>query len=165
MLEKQVVRARYGFTLADMAIAMLIIGILAAVAAPKFVDSIVWFRAEAAVKRVAADLNFARHEAKSSGKSRSVDFVVATNSYTLSGIADLNRASQLYSVNLADTGYPATLVSVDFDGNGSVTFDRYGHPYAGSPLAALTSGSIVVESGNVQGTVVVNPTTGEASVP
>ncbi len=50
----------HGFTMMDLVITMLIIGILAAVAAPKFVDSLHRMRAEAAAKRIMVDLSYAQ---------------------------------------------------------------------------------------------------------
>lgn len=147
-----------------MVIVVLILGIIAAVAVPRYVDSLAHFRVEAAAKRINADLWLARRTAKTSRAERTVDFDVPGNQYELVGMYDIDHPNQTYDVDLAKTGYPASLVSADFDGNDSLTFDMYGRPFTGSPLAPLVTGSIVVESAGQQRTIVVDPTTGVISV-
>ena len=69
-------------------------------------------------------------------------------------------------MELAETGYPATLISAAFvEGTTTkqdVTFDMYGRPYTNGK--ALASGSVVVAAGSRQRTVVVDFTTGKATV-
>lgn len=147
-----------------MVIVVLILGIIAAVAAPRYVDSLSHFRVEATAKRITADLWLARRTAKTSRAERTVQFYVPGNYYELEGLDDMNHPDLPYEVNLAKTGYPATLVSVDFDGNDSLTFDMYGRPFTGSPPAPLVAGSIVIQSSGRQRTIVVDAATGAASV-
>lgn len=155
---------RDGFTLIDVVITVLIIGIISAVAAPKFSEAIVRYRADASAKRVAADLALARRKAISDGKSRSVTFNVGANTYDLPGVEEINKSGRPYSVDLTNTGYPASLVSADFDGDPNVTFNLYGQPLAaGSPLGA--DGTVVIASGSEQRTVTVNAVTGKANIP
>jgi hypothetical protein len=96
---------------------------------------------------------------------RGATLVEVAISCVLVGLADLNRSDLPYEVYLAKTGYPASLVSADFDGNDSLTFDMYGRPFTGSPLAPLVAdGSIVIQSSGRQRTIVVDAATGAASV-
>ena len=110
---------RRGFTLIALTITVLITGIVAAVAAPKFANSIIRYKIDAAAMRIAGD----------------------------------------YVVDLSDTGYAATLVSVSFGSGGtdnSITYDMYGRPDYG--------GFVVIQFGSEQRTITVNATTGKTTV-
>lgn len=152
---KQVSRA--GFTLADLAITLLIIGVLAAVAAPRYADSVTHIRVEAAAKRVAADLRYARQHAKTASVSQPVAFTPASDTYDLPGMNDINHSSQPYTVDLTKTSYPASLSSATFGAGGStVTFDIFGQPDNG--------GTVVVQVASEQRTVIVDGTIGSVSI-
>ena len=143
----------------DLVITVLIIGILAAVAAPKYADSMRHFQLEAAAQAVAADLRHARQHAKTKGSNQSVVFTQASNSYDLPGMRDINHSSEPYTVDLSKTGYPATLISVSFGASGtgnSILFDLYGRPDFG--------GSVVVEAAGQQRTILVAGETGRVSI-
>lgn len=148
---------RAGFTFLDLVITVLIIGILSAVAAPKFADTLHRTRAEAAARRIKADLGFVRQTAISESATLSVSFTPASNDYSIPGLPDLNRPGQTYAVALNSPPYDATLVSATLGADSDVQFDRYGKPDSG--------GLITVESGGYQQTVTVDPETGKASIP
>ena len=58
----------------ELVIVVLILGITAAVAVPRYVDSISDYRVEAAAERIAADLGFARRMAVATGSEQRVHF-------------------------------------------------------------------------------------------
>ena len=126
------------------------------------------YRADAAAQRIIADLERARRNAKFTGVSREVDFSVGNNRYDVLGLPDPDDpTAALYRVDLDNTPYPATLVSVVFSRaaggpDDKIKFDMYCRPTVSAD--ALVSGTIVVESGSEQRTIVVDPVTGESSL-
>ena len=148
--------SRTGFTLMEMVIVTLILGILTSVAAGRFAESLSYYRADSAAQRVRADLELARHRARMSSSSQSVEFEPLDNTYLLPGIPDLDHSGSDYAVDLNLPPHTATIVSADFGGEVEVTFDGYGVPTNG--------GTVVVQSGQFQRTISVDSTTGSVSV-
>jgi Tfp pilus assembly protein FimT len=145
-----------GYAFLDVLITVLILGILAAAAAPRFFDAIQRLRVDSAAKRVALDLKYARRQAKMRNAQETVSFDVANHRYALSTATDLNRRSQVYTVTLTDYPYETSLASVDFGGAASVTFNAYGAPDR--------AGQIVVRSGAYQKIVAVAAGSGDVTV-
>ncbi|MCA9249053.1 MAG: type II secretion system protein [Planctomycetales bacterium] len=162
------------FTLIELVTVMLVMGILAAVGAPRYFESLSRFRVEAAAKRIAADLNHVRQEAKAKGSATTlrVKFIPGANRYCMLSMPDPDHEALQYEVELSKTAYPVDLIAadlVDTNGNvvsnGKVDFDMYGKAWIGSGNPApLASGQIVVQCGGQQRTVSIDPLTGEATV-
>lgn len=153
---------RRALTLIDLVVTILIIGIIAAVAAPAYTDVANEMRVEAAAKRIVADLKYARRQAMTRSTQQAVDFNVATNSYELIGLGRLNAPSQAYVVDLTDDS--VTLTLVNFNGSNRVTYDHHGEPWKGDMQSPLNSGLLRVQSGPATRTIDVDGTTGRASV-
>lgn len=136
-----------------MVIVVTVIGVLAAIAYPKYADSMRQFQLECAAKRVAADLEYARQNARTKGTTQQVVFTFATSTYVLTGMTDPTRNVTPYTINLATSDYPATLVQVSFGTNGTsstIVFDMYGRPDFG--------GSVKIGVGTIQRTINVDAT-------
>lgn len=140
--------SRCGFTFIELVITMLIVGILAAIGAPKFEKSLAGYRATTAAHRVQADLRYARRLAQRNCSPQTVTFDPATDSYTLPGVESIDRRGTVHSLSLNSDLQQADLVSADFAGNTSVTFDIFG--------GASNTGTVVVSSGNETRTITVN---------
>lgn len=154
---------RAGVTLIDLVITILVIGILSAVALPRFVDAVDRLRTEAVARRIASDLNYARRMAIQSSRTVTVTFVASPAGYQMAGVVHPDHPSQSYAVGLADLDSTVALKTFQFNGGGSLSFNTYGRPLVG--VAALVTGTVEVSSGNRVFTVVVDPATGESSVP
>jgi Tfp pilus assembly protein FimT len=139
--------ARGAFTAVEAVIVVLIMGILAGVGAPRYLSSLAHFRLEAASRRVAADLRWARDHAQKVSASQTVDFDAASDSFVLTSLADPDHPSTTYGVRLAAT-YSVDLFSATFGAGDLVQFDMYGRP--------TNSGTVVLKAGTRQRTVQVD---------
>lgn len=146
---------RRAVSLVEVVLILAILAVLGAIAAPRFANSLALYRAQAAGRRIAADVNLAQWQAKASGGGQTVVFSTAANGYTLPGVAGLPGTAATYGVTLSADPYQATLVSATFGAGSTLTFDRFGQPSAG--------GTVVVTSGTAQSTVTVDPNTGKAA--
>lgn len=133
----------------ELVIVVLVMGILAGVAAPKYADSLDYYRVESASKRIAADLRYARALAIRTAAEQKVAFDTATGSYALPGAADINTGGAGYTVSLAGEGYPADIQTASFSGAATVTFDHQGDTH--------TRGGLAVRSGSQARYVLVSP--------
>ncbi len=145
-----------GFTLVELVCVVVIIGMMATIAVPRFGNSIALHRIESAGRRIVVDLALAQSLAKTTNKSIKVKFDVASNSYILSKIPHPDHPSREYETFLQEEPYVATIESVDFGGGNDIKFDVFGVPDNG--------GSIVIRVGNRVRTISVDADTGKASV-
>lgn len=118
------------FTLIELVVVLMILGIVAGVAAPRYADAIAQTHVDAAAHRVAADIRYARSEARRTSRATTITFADATDSYALTGVANLDRSTRAYQVDLSGEPYEVQMDSVDFGGGASLSFDAYGAPDA-----------------------------------
>ena len=133
---------RHGFTFVETTIAILVMGIMAAVAVPTYLSAVTNYRVNMAARKIIADLNYARAEAQRYSQNRTVQFDTTNNSYTLVNVTDIDNSANAYVVELVEDPFSSTLVSAVFGGDAVVIFDMYGRPD--------TSGAVVVQTGSVQ---------------
>lgn len=146
-------RRQRAFSLLELLVVMVVVATIAGIAAPRYARSLDRYRADAAARRVVADLRFAAAEARASSASRTVTFDTATDDYQIDGMATA------YTVRLSDAPYSATLVSVVFDDPAdpgdstvAVVFDGYGRPDSG--------GTVIISSGSTTRTITLDPIAG-----
>jgi len=131
---------RSGFTLVELVIVVLILSISTAIAAPRYLDALSNFRCDATARRVVADIRLARKQARKTSGNQSVVFDVSNNQIDMPNIADLDHRGQAYQFRLGQSEYQAVLVSANFAGSPTLTFDIYGRPES--------SGTVVVSVGD-----------------
>ncbi len=146
---------RAGVSLIELVIVVLIMGILAAAAAPTFFGSLTYHRVETAARRVKADLQRLRQTARLTSSTQSITFHDAT-AYTMSAdIVDPDHPGGVYSVDLAEPPYELETMTIDFGGDTSLTFDGYGTPSSG--------GTVVLSADDYACTITLDGTTGKVS--
>ena len=146
--------ARYGFSLVELTVTMLVLGIIAAIALPRLNRSLSDYKVEAAAARVAADLALAQKHARSIGSSETVTFDVTGSRYSFSSIADPTTPSAPYEVDLSTYPYEAKLSYASFASGASVTLNGYGFPNSSGKIAITCGGrtrtlKLDAASGNV----------------
>lgn len=144
------------FSLLELTLVLVIVAILALVATPRFSGATQRSRLEAAAGRIVADLHRGRAEARRTSRSLTVTFDAGGDIVSAPDLPSLKRDGAGYSLELRDGPYQADLRSVDFGGDGEVTFDGYGRPDSG--------GSVTVAVGDDERTVTLDAHTGEAQV-
>jgi Tfp pilus assembly protein FimT len=146
---------RCAVTIIELVIVIMVMGIMAAVAAPAFYESLLYHRVESAARRVKADLELARQTARLKSATQTVTF--ASSSYSLgAAVAGLDDSSKTYTVDLAAAPYEIGSVTANFNNAQSVSFNGYGTPTFG--------GTVVLTSKGYRCTVTLEVVTGEVSI-
>ena len=143
-----------GFTLVELTIVVLIIGVVSAIVLSRFRGTLARHRVEAAANRIVNDVNLACRYARIGSTEYKVTFNVANDSYRLPQFADPDHPTERYDIALDDEPYKVRIVSADFDGDAEIKFNGYGMPDSG--------GTVVLQAAGYQVTVEVDPDTGHA---
>jgi len=144
-LRPGVASSRDAFTIVELVMVLLVIGIMTAVAAPRYSSALASQRSNTAARRIAADLRLAQDYARRSSQVQTVTFDGVADGYAISPMPDVDRSNATYNVSIAAAPYSADVVSASFGGGPAVQFDIYGRP--------SSEGSVVVRSGAKQYTV------------
>lgn len=145
----------------DLTLTILILGILAATAAPRLSGAILYYQVDAAARRIEADINYIQSYARYTNSTCSLTFNASPAGYTTVGVPHLNNSGQAYAVSFVELGYPVSLV-VDLNSGSTLSYTPSGVAQAGSPLTGITTGTITITSGNQTRTVTIDPATGKA---
>lgn len=153
---RRVPPGRPAFSLLEVVLVLAIIGVVAAIAAPRYANALCRYRAEMAARRIAADLEAARAWAKRTSASQAVTFNTGAEKYELVGREDPDHAGAPYEVVLGKAPYHADLSGALFGGGATVTFNGFGMPDNG--------GDVDVQVGDHARTVRVDPDTGKITI-
>ncbi len=129
---------RRAFTLIEITIVLVVVGVVFAIATPRFSHAGSQRRMDLAMERIERDFRLAEQDAWHTGSSRELVFDVANNTYEIVGMTD--AMGNPYIVDLSRAPYNLSISSVDFAGDTRLTIDgRGGTPVGGSVV--LTDGS------------------------
>ena len=125
---------------------MTLIAIVGAIAIPRYGASLANHRVDAAARRIAADLDYARRQARFASSSTTIVFDIATHQYS----------DSVTTVALEDDPYKTIIVFVNFGGDAEIVFDGFGRPDSG--------GSVLVQSGDRERTVALDGDSGRVTI-
>lgn len=146
--------ARRGFTLIEMIAVLVIVGILSAMAVPRFGDAMVRRQAEAAALRIATDIRLARRQALQTATSVTLAFNPVRPSYVIVGMPSLNDPKSDYSVDLTREPYRVQIAKLDSGVKDALVYDGYGLPTSGDF-------TLVLQAGAQSRTITVDKTVGD----
>ena len=149
---------RPGFTLLELAVALVIIGLLSSLIAPRFAQSITANRAEMAALRLRADLRRVQETARITSSSLVVRFTVSPTAslYEAPALPDLDHRGGHYVVRLHDDPYGVEISAVSLGGDSEVIFDGQGKPD--------TAGTITLRAGDHVRTITIDGPSGQTVV-
>lgn len=159
-------RKRSGFTAVEIVVVVLVIGVFAAVAVPRYAGSLAHARLEAAAQRIAADLARLQRLARTTGDTVTIEFAMDENVSEYAVASDWqpgdldsprNAAEPIEVVDLTVYPYEVTIASADFNNDPILKYNGYGVPDSG--------GTIVLRVGQSTKTILVDPQTGLPSIP
>ncbi len=143
-------RAQKGFTLVELLVVLLILGVLLALAPPVFNRALPGLELRAAAREVAATLREARGRAIRANQEAAVAFDLAEGVYRLEGKAGIHSFNRAWELTLV-VGHSERLG----DDGGRIRF---------FPDGASTGGQVTLASGATSYSVVVDWLTGDVDV-
>jgi prepilin-type N-terminal cleavage/methylation domain-containing protein len=151
-------RVRGGLSLIEVIIAVLILGIVSAAGGLRYAAALQNAGVGQAARRLAADIETARHAARSRRQAVTITFDTTNHSYQLVGLVDPDRPSAASTTVKLNAYSPSiTLSSASFGGDASLQFNAFGVPDSG--------GTAQITWGTFSQTVTVAAGTGSVSVP
>lgn len=144
------------FTLVELVITMSLVAVVAAIAIPRYAASAVRFRADAAARRVVADLARTAQLARLTSTTQTIEFRPGSHSYFIANDRSLTNNSAGSLVDLTDSPYGALMKEADFDGARTVSFNGFG--------MAGASGHVVLKVGTEQRTIVFDNASGQTTI-
>ncbi len=158
----QATPARPGFSFLELIIVILIIGILATIAAPRFARTLQQATLRTHVRMIQTHLDHARRTAITTGRSTSITFDTAARTYSSSNVDFPDRIGTAINVDLSELIAPSVQIAATFDGSSTVTFDPNGIPIGAT--APIDNAEVAVRLAGYTESVTVAPVMGKTTL-
>lgn len=152
---------RRGFSLFEVTIVILIMGIVGAIAAPRFASSFVNSKLVSAGNQIASHIDFIRRRAVNEGRTKTFTCDATSDSYSSEVDFPDQPGSQLL-VNVKEVHDAGFELVGDFDGQTTLSFDYEGTPYVGT--TPLVDGSVTIAVGSQSMLIDIAAGTGKTSL-
>jgi len=162
MLSSRPTMRSRAFTLIELLIVLSVIGTVSLIAVPRYARSLERYQADAAARRIVADLQRAQARARTKGAHVTVAFDTDLDRYEIPDVPSLKDPTSGTVVEVGAAPFRATLVTAAFDNpvaadlTSDVIFDGYGMPDSG--------GSVLIRAGDVTRTIVLDAETGKVTI-
>lgn len=153
---------RRAFSMIELVIVILIIGLTAAIAAPRMADSVSAARLHAAANQLAAHIDYVRNVAVNEARTTTIVCDNVLHSYGSSDVDFPEKRGELLQVFIQQTHDPELTLTADFDTKTSLTFDFEGVPHVGG--TPLVSGQITLAFESERFRINIAPGTGLTTV-
>jgi len=128
-----------GFSLVELALAVLMIAVLGAIAAPRFANASARQRLEAAARHVQADLRYAQTRARAQSDTYTAQFAIDNTVILIDPAGE-----KVARTDFGAAPYEVKLTTA-LDNNGTdLTFNGFGNPSTGGTLTLTGGGGKVV---------------------
>lgn len=151
---------RSAFTLIELVLVLVILGVVSAIAVPRFGNASQNRRVNMAAQRLIADLTMVQSRANMTSSTLTIDFSPGTGTYTVVGIPDLKSGASTWTTNLSDRPFDCTITSITLGGvtrtssTISISFNGFGVP--------STGGTFTIGARSASATVAVDANSGKA---
>ncbi|MBC7835915.1 MAG: GspH/FimT family pseudopilin [Phycisphaerales bacterium] len=134
-----------------------IMGVVAAIAMPRFSGAQTRYRVMSAAHRIVTDLELARQKALTTSKTQTLEWKPGSGFYVISNEKGLDRpGTTTHSVKLGDEPYRVSVTTWNFGGNQIVSFDPYGVPDS--------DGEIIISVKGYSRRILLDPVSGRADI-
>jgi len=139
-----------GFSMMELAIVVSIVGIIAAIAVPKFADAGSGRRLSAAKKALIADIEMAQLRARATSKTHAIKFYPNENKYIIVEGTDVRKEAIILTRDFDDNPFNLGIKRTNIGGNEIVVVSVYGEISPSFTVQLIENGtSISVVFGGV----------------
>ena len=146
----------------ELTIVLLIVGITAAVAAPRLADTVRAMRLRAAANQLAAHIDYVRSVALNEARTTTLVFDNSLDQYQCEDVFLPQQLGQSIFVAIHEAHDPSFDLTADFDSRSELSFDFEGVPMVNS--TPMVSGTVILGYGKEQYQVAIAAGTGQTTV-